>query len=200
MSDVALHGRRFLTEGEIDLWLQVTRTTTPLPGSKLPAPVAQPPDKKPGSMAPVLRRAPSLPAYVPPVSRPKADGIPPRLMPLEPRLRQDLARGRAPIEAVIDLHGMQQAEAHQALTGFVLGAQRRGEKLVLVVTGKGKGKSGMFDPLSPQRQSGILRRNVPHWLREPELRHAVVGFEEAAPAHGGSGALYVRLRRSGRLP
>jgi DNA-nicking Smr family endonuclease len=41
-----------------------------------------------------------------------------------------------------------------------------------------------------------LRRLAPHWLREPDLRSIVLGFEEAGRAHGGSGALYVRLRRT----
>ena len=41
----------------------------------------------------------------------------------------------------------------------------------------------------------MLRRLVPHWLREPDLRSTVLGFEEAGPGHGGAGALYVRLRR-----
>ena len=41
----------------------------------------------------------------------------------------------------------------------------------------------------------MLRRLAPHWLREPDLRAIVLGFEEAGRAHGGSGALYVRLRR-----
>jgi DNA-nicking Smr family endonuclease len=41
----------------------------------------------------------------------------------------------------------------------------------------------------------VLRRQVPHWLALPELRDFVIGFEEAHLAHGGEGALYVRLRR-----
>jgi DNA-nicking Smr family endonuclease len=41
----------------------------------------------------------------------------------------------------------------------------------------------------------VLRRQVPLWLGLPELRDVVVGFEEAHIAHGGEGALYVRLRR-----
>jgi DNA-nicking Smr family endonuclease len=43
-----------------------------------------------------------------------------------------------------------------------------------------------------------LRRMVPHWLAEADLRHLVLGFEEASRGHGGSGALYVRLRSSRR--
>ena len=44
-------------------------------------------------------------------------------------------------------------------------------------------------------ERGVLRRAVPHWLRLPDLRTLVVGFEEAVAHHGGGGALYVRLRR-----
>jgi DNA-nicking Smr family endonuclease len=60
-----------------------------------------------------------------------------------------------------------------------------------VITGKGGAGSG--DPIFEER--GVLRRAVPHWLRLPDLRTLVLGFEEASPHHGGSGALYVRLRR-----
>jgi DNA-nicking Smr family endonuclease len=44
-----------------------------------------------------------------------------------------------------------------------------------------------------------LRRVVPHWLRLPDVRPFVLGFEEAARHHGGEGALYVRLRRRRKL-
>jgi DNA-nicking Smr family endonuclease len=45
-------------------------------------------------------------------------------------------------------------------------------------------------------ERGVLRRQVPLWLALPDLRSLVVGFEEAHVAHGGEGALYVRLRRA----
>ncbi|MCX4199043.1 Smr/MutS family protein, partial [Methylobacterium organophilum] len=101
-----------------------------------------------------------------------------------------LRRGRLAIEARIDLHGMVQAEAHAALTGFLLRARAAGHSYVLVVTGKGG--PGYADAFS---ERGVLRRSVPHWLRGPDLRGIVLGFEEAARHHGGGGALYVRLRR-----
>jgi len=94
------------------------------------------------------------------------------------------------VEARIDLHGMYQAEAHGALIGFLMRARAAGHAHVLVVTGKG-GPS--FDDAFSER--GVLRRSVPHWLRSPDLRGIVIGFEEAARHHGGAGALYVRLRR-----
>ena len=61
---------------------------------------------------------------------------------------------------------------------------------MLVVTGKG----GRGDDTGGQ--SGVLRRQVPHWLRLPEFRGLIVGFEAAHVGHGGEGALYVRMRRA----
>jgi DNA-nicking Smr family endonuclease len=45
-------------------------------------------------------------------------------------------------------------------------------------------------------ERGVLRRMVPQWLAMPDVRHLVVlGYEEAHTSHGGSGALYVRIRK-----
>jgi DNA-nicking Smr family endonuclease len=112
------------------------------------------------------------------------------LVPLERRTLTALRRGRQPLEAVLDLHGLRQAEAHDRLRGFLLREQRRGVRLVLVITGKGA--SGLT-PGGEER--GVLKRMVPHWLRMADMRAVVLGFEDAALGHGGSGALYVRLRR-----
>ena len=84
---------------------------------------------------------------------------------------------------------MRQQEAHLALHSFLCRAQRDGAKIVLVVTGKGESRP------AEGLEMGVLRRSVPLWLRAPEWRSLVVGFEEATRAHGGGGALYVRLRR-----
>jgi DNA-nicking Smr family endonuclease len=79
--------------------------------------------------------------------------------------------------------------ARDRLAAFLLSAQSRGASLVLVITGKGTSGEG---------QRGALRREVPHWLSLPEFRTLVIGFEEAGTGHGGSGALYVRIRRARR--
>ncbi len=101
-----------------------------------------------------------------------------------------LRRGRREVDAVIDLHGLRQEEAHARLIAFLRRAQEAGHVLVLVITGKGAASTGgLFE------ERGVLRRVVPHWLRLPDLRSLVLGFETAAPQHGGAGALYVRLRR-----
>jgi len=79
------------------------------------------------------------------------------------------------------------------LRGFLRSAQAGGAAVVLVVTGKG-GAAVDAMPGHPGER-GVLRRVVPHWLRMPDLRGIVLGFEEAAQHHGGGGALYIRLRK-----
>lgn len=116
---------------------------------------------------------------------------PPALAPLDDRTRRRLVRGALPIDERLDLHGLTQDTAHAALRRFLFRARERGARLVLVITGKGKPGGSAF----AHHERGVLRRSVPHWLGDPSLRDLVVGFEEAHLAHGGSGAIYVRLRR-----
>ncbi len=114
------------------------------------------------------------------------------LVPLDRRLKHRVARGREPIEARLDLHGMTQMQAHGELLRFLRHAQSDGAKTVLVVTGKGSGMRSR----NSEREIGVLRRQVPMWLALPEFRLLVVGFADAHAGHGGEGALYVRLRRA----
>lgn len=111
-----------------------------------------------------------------------------------------LRSGRTRIEARLDLHGMRQSEAHGALKHFLFAAHRRGLRWVLVITGKGgrqrqDADGGTFDGTGRYAEFGVLRRNVPLWLSEPDLSALVTGFHQAAPQHGGEGALYINLRR-----
>lgn len=175
---------RTLSEADLALWRQVARSVKPLPGraSIEPEPVAV-------AAAPVAEPKLAGPSGLAP-SKP-AVATPPPLAPLENRLRTQLRRGQQGVDAVIDLHGMRQDEAHLALRAFLHREQGRGTRLALVVTGKGAASTSLFGD-----ERGVLRRVVPHWLRLPDLRPLVVGFEEAQARHGGSGALYVRLRRA----
>jgi DNA-nicking Smr family endonuclease len=177
---------RRLSEEEIALWAEVAKSVARRRGASLPAVAPRP--AVPVAPAPLAKSGASPSAPTP--------RKPPPLAPLERRLKRDLARGRGAIDSAIDLHGMNQAEAHHALRGFLVFAQSQGAKLVIVVTGKGAGggaaSSGWID------EPGVLRRLVPHWLRESDMRSVVLGFEQAGRAHGGSGALYVRLRKRDR--
>lgn len=172
-----------LSEADIALWRQVARSVKPLPGR---APIEPEP---PPPAAPAPPETSILVVANVSVTKAAAPSAPP-LAPIERRLRTQLRRGRQDIEASIDLHGMRQEEAHLALRGFLRREQTRGTRLCLVVTGKGGPAPALFG-----EERGVLRRMVPHWLRLSELRPLVLGFEEAEQRHGGSGALYVRLRR-----
>jgi len=105
---------------------------------------------------------------------------------LDRRKAERLSRGKLPIEASLDLHGLRQGEAHRRLERFLAECQAAGKRCVLVVTGKGLHK----------QEGGVLRSNVPRWLNEPPNRARVLSFDYAQQKHGGTGALYVLLRRS----
>jgi DNA-nicking Smr family endonuclease len=100
-------------------------------------------------------------------------------------MKRGVVSGKHEIDARLDLHGLTQSEAHAALLRFLRNAHARDVRLVLVITGKGRGG-----------EPGVLRRQVPQWLGLPEFRSLVIGFEDAHIAHGGEGALYVRVRRA----
>ena len=113
---------------------------------------------------------------------------------IEPRIRRRLSRGQLPIDATIDLHGLRQHEAHAALCRFVAARHARGDRTLLVITGKGLKKTGY----GAIEQRGVLRTMLPVWLNEPALKPYVSGYEVSARGHGGEGAYYVRLKRGGK--
>lgn len=181
--------RRKLSEDERTLWHQFTRSIKPLRRLR-PKPGAEEAEV---TLAPSGKQAPSKAKPAPHAApvRAIAEPKPPPLAPLDRRQKKRLARGTAPIDARLDLHGCTQSEAHAALLQFLRRAQHDGARYVLVITGKGRlGGGDIF------REVGVLRRQVPQWLRLPEFRPYVTGFEDAHPAHGGEGALYVHVRRS----
>jgi len=177
-------GRR-LSDEERVLWATVTRSIAPL---RVPRDAADDDDaREPPPRQPAVAKRPGV--AIRPVAplRPAAPlpPAPPALAALDRRQRKRVARGRDAIDGRIDLHGLTQAEAHDALTHFLHSAARREARLVLVITGKGAREGG-----------GVLRRQVPLWLALPEFRALVIGFEPAHVTHGGDGAFYVRLRRA----
>ena len=105
-----------------------------------------------------------------------------------------LKKGKVQIDYKLDLHGLTQVEAKQTLEGVLLKAWKQKLRLILVITGKGLRQSktnGFNDNVGV----GILRRAVPKWLKETPLSNFVLAFSSAQNTHGGTGALYVLLRR-----
>jgi DNA-nicking Smr family endonuclease len=177
--------KRSLSEEEHALWESVARQIKPLRKKHRVAasPAVRPETETPISAKPVRPQS-AIPVTAPPPKKPMT----PPLVPLGRRERAQLSRGKKEIDARLDLHGMTQARAHRALSGFLHRVHGDGCTFVLVITGKGK--------VGAEAERGVLRRQVPEWLSQPELRKLVVGFEEAHVGHGGAGALYVRIRRS----
>ena len=124
---------------------------------------------------------------------------------LDRRTRDRLKRGRIEPEARLDLHGMRYVDAKRAVARFLEQRHRQGNRLVLVITGRGSAKlvgttetdTGYSVPERPE--SGVLRRDFPHWVREGNLAGIVIDCQQAHVSHGGRGAFYVYLkkRRSG---
>ena len=174
------------------LWEAVAKTVAPLKRNQRQAVTLD----KPKSPTPAAKSQPTAATKPPaPIVRHRpAPAEPPRLAPLDRRMRTRVVRGTVAIDARIDLHGLTQASAHHRLRGFLGDCQEAGAKLVLVITGKGRPST--THPMSDER--GVLRRMVPMWLGSAEMRPYVIGYEPAGRGHGDEGALYVRVRSQRR--
>ena len=159
---------RAVKHEERALWRETMRGVTPLRPELLEETVAPPPKRESKS-----RRVPAASKPAPPARTTKTIDA------LDRRTAARLKRGTLPIEAKLDLHGMTQAEAHDALARFIARAQKHGSRAVLVITGK----------------SGVLHGAVPRWLAEGDNRARILAIRRAHAQHGGEGALYLMLRR-----
>ena len=193
LGPVVSRRKRALSEEERELWHTVAKQTKPLRKKrvakaaveKLDAPVIE------TSVAakPMAAARPRLLSTIAKPAKPVTPPPAPPLAPLGRRERSQLSRGKKEIDARLDLHGMTQTRAHQALQAFLYRCRDDGCSFVLVITGKGR-------TVGPESERGILRRQVPLWLGLPEFRGFVVGYEQAGIGHGGEGAIYVRIKRA----
>jgi DNA-nicking Smr family endonuclease len=178
---------RTITADEAEIWNRATRALAPVKGKARVAPTAA------STHAPNPRGWQTGKAN--PAAAPHAAGLyPTPPAELERRQARRIAAGKIAIAARLDLHGYHEGQARARLRTFLFAAHARGELTVLVVTGKGARPAD--EP--GERPRGVLRRNVPFWLAEPDLSAIVAGFSEASARHGGAGALYVRLRKPSR--
>ena len=97
-------------------------------------------------------------------------------------------KGKMSIDGRIDLHGMTQEVAHNALNAFIEDSWRAGKRCVLVITGKGS-------RADEYGRTGLLRERTPQWLSAPNLRNRILAIHQAQIQHGGAGAFYVLLKR-----
>lgn len=171
----------FATLEDRILWETVAKTTRPLKGKDKPIFLLEQAEEseqqQPSAPERPKQQAPAFPSK--PAPRPHL------IHPIDKPTHKKIAKGRVVIEGRIDLHGLTQSEAYGLLLGFLQRAHLRKLRHVLVITGKGASFGS----------DGVLRQAVPSWFATPAFRILVNGYEDAARNHGGTGAIYVRMRR-----
>ncbi|HIJ87573.1 MAG TPA: DNA mismatch repair protein MutS [Desulfuromonadales bacterium] len=179
-------------EEGLDLFLQAVSDVQPFQASPINAvrknslPVQQAALKK-GEELPVIEKS----AFLEEIGRLKLDTTftdsaldDGELQPLAGNRLRQVKRGVVSVNHQLDLHGLTREEALAALPGFLLSAQKKSQKAVLVITGKGN-----HSPEEP-----VLQQAVASWLRDAG-RATVLEFAPAPREMGGSGAYVVFLRR-----
>jgi DNA-nicking Smr family endonuclease len=97
-----------------------------------------------------------------------------------------LKQGRYDMDARLDMHRMTAAVARRELFDFIEESHRLGLRCVMVVHGKG-------DRSVDRERASVLKGCTDRWLRELAV---VQAFHSAQPRHGGTGAVYVLLKKS----
>jgi len=114
------------------------------------------------------------------------DRIEGRRLDVDPRELRRLRRGQYAIDGKLDLHGLGAQEARHAVEAFVKKRALDGDRVVLVVHGKGSH--------SP-RGHGVLRGEIAAWLGQGRSARHVAAFATAPADEGGAGAVLVLLAR-----
>jgi DNA-nicking Smr family endonuclease len=194
---------RHVTPDEAALWSLTTQavervTVKPRVAATQAAEPAPAAPRPAGPEPARAKRRSAAPPKIEPARSAAAPGPAAPVAEFERRTLRKVATGKVGIDATLDLHGLQRSDAHARLRAFLRNSQAAGHRMLLVITGKG-GEEETGDHLArslgrPER--GILRRKVPQWLEEPEFRAVVLSYTAAGLRHGGSGALYVRLRKA----
>lgn len=107
------------------------------------------------------------------------------------KLIRRLRRGEFPVQDYLDLHGLTKREAEVRVREFLVRSYGMGLRCVLVIHGRG---------LNSEDHIPILKERIPVWLSRGPVRKLVLAFSTARPYDGGTGAIYVLLRRKKGKP
>ncbi len=105
---------------------------------------------------------------------------------LSRKLMNGLKNGQFPVQDYIDLHGFTKQEAESKVRDFLIHSYRLGLRCVLIVHGRGLNSPDSFP---------VLKERLPVWLGRGFVRKIVLAFATAKPYDGGTGAMYVLLRK-----
>lgn len=179
-------GRRRLDAEEAALWARVKASVRPL-HPKLKAKPAPEPDPAPVSG----KRRVATPPPTRAAPAPRAPAAPPAsAATLDGSWDRQITRGAIQPDATLDLHGHTLRSAHAMLDAGLERAIARGDRVLLLVTGK---------PPRPESERpharGAIRAAVADWIAASRHTADIAAIRNAHPRHGGSGAIYVIFRR-----
>lgn len=176
-----------LSDDESDLFRSAVADVRPLASDRLPvAPPPPLPQKRLEDEQRVLQDMLSDPEY--PELLETGEELFFARSGLQHNVLRKLRRGQYSIGAELDLHGLTAAAAREQLAAFLMACRSRDVRCVRIIHGKGNG--------SVQRRP-VLKGKVNHWLQQ---RDEVLAFCSARPVDGGTGAVYVLLRRAPGIP
>lgn len=96
-----------------------------------------------------------------------------------------LRLGRNPVERTLDLHGLTVEQARKALLRFLGECETTGTRHAIIIHGKGY----------RSKSKPVIKAMINRWLREADI---VLAFHSAQPKDGGTGAVYVLLKKAAR--
>ena len=172
-------GRRLSAE-ERALWARVAATVTPFEGKS-----AEKAEMPAEALLPPVKRKPIARALPPPRPARLNEPAPPET--LDGGWDRRLRKGTVSPDRTIDLHGHTLAAAANALEDALARAVMDDVRVLLVITGK--------PPKPDTKGRGLIRAAIGTWLGSSGYRDRIAAVRNAHPRHGGTGALYVILRR-----
>lgn len=196
---------RRLAPDEQALWALVADTVTPLHPKRHPRPHDQcSPVQSPATAAalpgPPVRTGVGPRRSAAALPLPQARQRPQNAETLDSSWDRHISSGRIVPDMVIDLHGLRREAARQLLYRRVVDASNRGQRVILVITGKGDNPGPAPADLMATRPGqtplrGAIRADLPRWLGEEGLSTRIAAVRRAHPRHGGAGAAYLVLKR-----
>ena len=105
---------------------------------------------------------------------------------IDRKLDKKLKSGNFVPDRVIDFHGMTLEKAFDSLIYNIEKAQKEGQRFLLIITGKGRGTKEGRDS---------IKSKIETWMKHPNISSKVIKYVDAQPKDGGSGALYVLIKK-----
>ena len=193
---------RGLSEPEQRAWARLASSVTPLPGKKAPgknAPLVQEAAEPPAKQSPPSASKPA-PKSKPVARRPLARASSPapvkRSMAssqLDGSWNRKLKSGQIAPDYTLDLHGHNLDGAYDRIMSGLDQARMMGARVVLVIAGRER----PVDPADRGSKRGAIRAKLLDWLAVSRHADSIAAVRRAHIRHGGEGALYLVLKRSG---